>query len=223
VNLDVNSLIRDENERKTPIGIEFLSMVQSGKIIPAETIVRMLRKIIYSGDGRKKFILTSFPDIIDQAKEFERSCAMISAIIYTTNDVSSENISIPAMNIPTVIFSSSLGVLEAVVKYMKENLKMAYSEIADSLLRDDRTIWISYDRAKNKMKEEFVITESKVSIPISAIANDKLTILESAILYLRKEGYRYSKIGELLNRDQRNIWAIYRRAKSKLENNIKFI
>jgi adenylate kinase family enzyme len=27
VNLDVNSLIRDENERKTPIGIEFLSMV----------------------------------------------------------------------------------------------------------------------------------------------------------------------------------------------------
>jgi len=25
----------------------------------------MLRKIIYSGDGRKKFILTSFPDIID--------------------------------------------------------------------------------------------------------------------------------------------------------------
>jgi adenylate kinase family enzyme len=91
VNLDVNSLIRDENERKTPIGIEFLSMVQSGKIIPAETIVRMLRKIIYSGDGRKKFILTSFPDIIDQAKEFERSCAMISAVIYTTNDVSPEN------------------------------------------------------------------------------------------------------------------------------------
>ncbi len=50
-------------------------MVQSGKIIPAETIVRMLRRIIYSGDGRKKFILSSFPDIIDQAREFERSCA----------------------------------------------------------------------------------------------------------------------------------------------------
>ena len=61
-------------------------MVQSGKIIPADTIVRMLRKIIYSGDGRKKFILTSFPDIIDQAREFERSCASISAIIYTTNE-----------------------------------------------------------------------------------------------------------------------------------------
>ena len=66
-------------------------MVQSGKIIPAETIVKMLRKIIYSGDGRKKFILSSFPDIIDQAKEFERSCASISAVIYTTSDSSSSD------------------------------------------------------------------------------------------------------------------------------------
>lgn len=87
VNLDVNALIRDENERKTLIGQEFLSMVQSGKIIPAECIIRMLKKIIYSGDGnarKKRYILSSFPDIIDQAKEFERSCATISAIIYTT-------------------------------------------------------------------------------------------------------------------------------------------
>lgn len=82
----MNALIRDENERRTEIGQEFLAMVQSGKIIPADTIVRMLRKIIYSGDGRKKFILTSFPDIIDQAREFERSCASISAIIYTTGE-----------------------------------------------------------------------------------------------------------------------------------------
>ena len=65
VNLDVNSLIRDENERKTAIGLEFLSMVSAGKIIPADMIVRMLRKIIYSGDGSTKFILSGFPDIIE--------------------------------------------------------------------------------------------------------------------------------------------------------------
>lgn len=84
--MDVNSLIRDENERKTAIGHEFLSMVSAGKIIPAEMIVRMLRKIIYSGDGRKRFILSSFPDIIEQAKEFEKGCATITAIIYATNN-----------------------------------------------------------------------------------------------------------------------------------------
>lgn len=66
VNLDINSLIRDENERKTSIGVEMNQMVQSNRIIPAEMIVRMLKKIIYSGQPHmNKFILTSFPDIIE--------------------------------------------------------------------------------------------------------------------------------------------------------------
>ncbi len=85
VNLDVNALIRDENERKTQIGLEFLQMVSAGKIIPAEMIVRMLRRIIYSGDGHNKYILSSFPDIIEQAKEFEKNCSTISAIIYASS------------------------------------------------------------------------------------------------------------------------------------------
>jgi adenylate kinase family enzyme len=86
VNLDVNSLIRDENERKTAIGQEFHSLVSAGKLISADMIVRMLRNIIYSGDGRKKFILSGFPDVVDQAKEFEKNCAAITAIIYATNN-----------------------------------------------------------------------------------------------------------------------------------------
>ena len=49
-------------------------------------IVRMLRKIIYSGDGQNKYVLSSFPDIIEQAKEFEKNCANISCIIYATSD-----------------------------------------------------------------------------------------------------------------------------------------
>ena len=45
----------------------------------------MLKKIIFSGNPTlNKFILTSFPDIIEQAKEFETNCARISAIIYST-------------------------------------------------------------------------------------------------------------------------------------------
>ena len=49
MNLDINALIRDENERKTAIGQEMNAMVQSNRIIPAEMIVRMLKKIIYCG------------------------------------------------------------------------------------------------------------------------------------------------------------------------------
>jgi adenylate kinase family enzyme len=47
-------------------------MVQGNRIIPAEMIVRMLKKIIYCGQpSLNKFILSSFPDIIEQAREFE--------------------------------------------------------------------------------------------------------------------------------------------------------
>jgi adenylate kinase family enzyme len=59
--------------------------MSTGKNIPVEMIVRMLKRIIYSGDGRTKFILTGFPDIVEQAKEFEKSCASIAAIIYATS------------------------------------------------------------------------------------------------------------------------------------------
>jgi adenylate kinase family enzyme len=80
-------LIRDENERRTDIGQEIHKMVSGNRIIPAEMIVRMLRKIVYSGDvSKRNFILTSFPDIIDQAKEFEINCASIKAVVYCTSN-----------------------------------------------------------------------------------------------------------------------------------------
>jgi len=106
VDLDINALIRDENERKTSIGAEMHQMVQSNRIIPAEMIVRMLKKIIYSGQPHiNKFILTSFPDIIEQAKEFETNCARIKAIIYSTaesNIVEIKNNNLSLFNIDSL-------------------------------------------------------------------------------------------------------------------------
>jgi adenylate kinase family enzyme len=86
INLEVTSLIRLENERRTAIGLEFLQIIQQGKIIPADMTVRMLRKIIYSGQKQDKFILNGFPDVIEQANEFEKNCAKISAVFLTTNE-----------------------------------------------------------------------------------------------------------------------------------------
>lgn len=84
INLEVNSLIRMETERRTAVGQEFFQTVSAGKIIPADMIVRMLRKIIYSGQKYDKFILNGFPDIIEHVNEFEKNCAKISAIFLTT-------------------------------------------------------------------------------------------------------------------------------------------
>ncbi|MFH0840638.1 MAG: hypothetical protein V1865_01455 [bacterium] len=57
--------------------------------------------------------------------------------------------------IPSSIFRDrSLSVLEAMAEYFREKKKMRYSEIALLLNRDDRTIWTSYKRAKEKRKNE---------------------------------------------------------------------
>lgn len=58
------------------------------------------------------------------------------------------------ISIPTSIFQDrDLSVLEAIAEYLKEKKGMRYSEIAKLLNRDDRTIWTSYKRAKEKRKK----------------------------------------------------------------------
>ena len=100
---------------------------------------------------------------------------------------------------------------------MKENLEMKYSEIAILLLRDERTIWTSYNKTKKKLGVMFVVGGAALTIPLSEFKGGKLTILERVIIYLRdKKRMKYSEIAEIINRDQRNVWAIYSRASSKL-------
>jgi len=68
------------------IGQQLAKLVRQDKNVPASLIVKMLNKIIYSGQASlNKFILTNFPEQIDQAKEFEAGCSKIAAIIYPTS------------------------------------------------------------------------------------------------------------------------------------------
>ena len=106
VNVNVNELISLENERGTQFGKEFVSLVSMGKMIPADLIVKMLRKVIYSGDGRKNYILSGgFPFTVDHAKEFEKSCSSIAAVIYSAmqyEDSVVHNISLSVFKIDTL-------------------------------------------------------------------------------------------------------------------------
>ena len=80
-------------DRNTTIGQEFIKIVKADKNIPAYMIVQMLNKIIYSGQKTvNKFILSNFPEQIDQANEFEKNCSKIAAIIYPTNNASTVEI-----------------------------------------------------------------------------------------------------------------------------------
>jgi len=55
------------------------------------------------------------------------------------------------ISIPISIFDDRrFGVLECLVKYLREVIKLRNTEIAKILNRDDRTIWTVYHRVKEK-------------------------------------------------------------------------
>jgi len=84
------------------------------------------------------------------------------------------------------------------------------------LNRDNRTIWATYNNAIKKKKEKLIVKESKFFIPVSILAERKLSVLGAIVSYLKDNfNLRYSEIAALLNRDERNMWTAYNRAKKK--------
>lgn len=119
--------------------------------------------------------------------------------------------------LPICIFDNKeLSCLETIVKYLKEDLKFRFHEIALLLNRNDRTIWATYNVACKKRKEKLPVRESRFFIPVSIFKDRKMSVLEALVGHLKDNfNLRYSEIAVLLNRDERNIWTIYARAKKK--------
>ncbi len=120
-------------------------------------------------------------------------------------------------NIPLSVFKNKkLGILEAIVKYLKEECKYKYSKIAKILNRDDRTIWTTYNNAKKRSKKPLYIKESDFDIPVEIFSKKKYSALESMSVYLRdKFELGYTDIGKMLGRNPKTIWTTYKRAKKK--------
>ena len=123
----------------------------------------------------------------------------------------------PIDMIPVSIFDNNkLGCLEAVVKYMKENLKLKSSKIAEMLGRNISTISSTYIKACKKHSSEFFVKESKHYIPIAVIANRNFSVMESIVKFLKEKlNLANKEIAKMLNRDTRTIWTVYSRAAKK--------
>lgn len=119
--------------------------------------------------------------------------------------------------IPVSIFETeNLSALEAICKYLKEELELSYAKIALLLNRNSRTIWTTYNNATKKLKEKLHAKESRFFIPVSTFTDRKFSVLESIVCYLKDNfNLRYSQIAALLNRNERNIWAVYNKAVKK--------
>ena len=103
--------------------------------------------------------------------------------------------------------------MEALVKYLKENIGLSLHDIASLLNRDERTIWITYNNAREISRLDL---SSKVKVDVIIFADRKFSILENLVYYLiKEENYSLQEISKLISRDYKTIWTLQKRAKEK--------
>ncbi len=122
------------------------------------------------------------------------------------------------ISIPCEIFRQGLSGLEAIVKYLKEQHSMQYSKIGSLINRDQRTVWVTYNKAKSK---QIFFKENNscptVSISSDVLKNRELSVLESVSLYLKNLGFSVKKIALILGKNEKTVWTVLSRAKKKLD------
>jgi hypothetical protein len=117
--------------------------------------------------------------------------------------------------IPVSIFASKLTPTEALTKYLKENCDLSYHEISELINRNERGVWLNYKRAKTKLSTKFEVKDS-FNVPVSIFNNNKFTIFEALIVYLKDiKKLKNSKIAKLLKKHNTNIWTVYNKTKVK--------
>jgi len=118
--------------------------------------------------------------------------------------------------IPVGIFANNpLSTLEAVVKYLKEILKLRFSNIGKLINRSNKTIWATYHNAIKKMPSSFGDVSSEVLIPVSIFADRQYSTLENLVRFVKKHDYTNHEVALMLNLDDRTVWTVYDRVKRK--------
>jgi hypothetical protein len=119
--------------------------------------------------------------------------------------------------LPITVFSDKLSALETIVKYCIENLGMGYTELANTLNRDVRTIWTTYKNSQKKLRARFYDDVfPKYSIPLSTFRDRHLSTLEIMVHYLNEScGLTLTEVARLLQRDVSTIYTVSKRAKVK--------
>ncbi len=124
--------------------------------------------------------------------------------------------------VPVSVFDNDvLSPLESIVKYFKENKGLRLFELARLINRDQRVVGVTYHNAVDKLKRMLRVEDSKYMIPVSVIADKKLSVLEGIVYYLRtRHGLSYHDTAVLIRRDDRTVWTVHNRALKKLKKRV---
>ncbi len=119
------------------------------------------------------------------------------------------------VKVPIDIFTQETGAAESLCKYLKENKGLNFSEIARTINRDPRTVWINYTNAVRKVSDK-IETTSKILVSTKIFRDRNLSISEALVHYLRTKGMKNAEVARMLGKDPRNVWTLYSRAVRKL-------
>lgn len=123
--------------------------------------------------------------------------------------------------IPSYIFKDRrLSIFESLIYHLKDERKLIFSEIAKLLKRDPRNVWTVYDRAREKVLLNEQLTEldkeNSVLIPIQVFQDRRVAVLEALVEYLKDvRALSYHEIGIILSRNDRTVWTVHMRVKTK--------
>jgi len=150
--------------------------------------------------------------IFESSEENEPVLRALQSFIETYRNQISRNKNI---YIPVDLFSNRrLGILEIVVKYLKENHFLSYAEIAKLTGRNPRTIWTTYNNVQRKYRDSFDEKETEIMIPCSIFVNRTQGPLEALVCYLKDNCEMNCKqISLALNRNYNTVWLSYKNGK----------
>jgi len=112
--------------------------------------------------------------------------------------------------VPISIFSGKTPALQVIVRYLREQEKLAYKDIAELLGRAESTIRVTH---RNAPRDELRIEEG-LSLPIEFFQFG-LSPLETVVYFLERKGLRNVEIAALLALDPRTTATVKRRIKEK--------
>ena len=130
--------------------------------------------------------------------------------------------------LPISIFVHQLGCLEAIVKYLRENLNLGFREIAQQLKKSQANIRVSYSNSNKKHASAFETIDvlkgsGQIFVPVKIFSSAKFSMLEALVKFLKEDlELKFCEISKLIGRDQRTVWTVYRRAVSKKANSESF-
>ncbi|MBR9691115.1 hypothetical protein GOV08_05530 [Candidatus Woesearchaeota archaeon] len=179
-------------------------------------------KITDNNDGNDNSVSFPHKNKLIADKDFDKLKKLL-ALLSLKHDISPDNLAKIAwqekqISIPATIYSNKkLSTLETTVKYLKEELKLRYSQIGKILNRNERTVWATYANSLKKHPKKLFVGKG-ILIPINILSNRKYSILESLVGFLKDgTGLRFFEISRLLKLDARTIWTCYMRLKKKRE------